>query len=127
MTRSPSSETYLYVLMNDIYSYFRRSVFLWVIFVDFNDEKNDFNNWHIKNVNFDLPCCPRSGSIYGPAYLLDEDVILVTLNYRLGAIGFLSTGDDAASGNAALKDMVKIKLKFTCEKIWYLHKNHSQS
>ena len=25
--------------------------------------------------------------IYGPAYFLDRDVVLVTINYRLGALG----------------------------------------
>ena len=28
-----------------------------------------------------------SGSEYGPDYFMDEDVILVTFNYRLGALG----------------------------------------
>lgn len=28
-----------------------------------------------------------SGDLYGPEYLLDRDVILVTLNYRLGPLG----------------------------------------
>ena len=41
---------------------------------------------------------------YGPERLLDEDVVLVTLNYRLGALGFLTTGDNAAPGNVGLLD-----------------------
>ena len=28
-----------------------------------------------------------AGSFYGPEHLLDEDIILVTVNYRLGPIG----------------------------------------
>lgn len=40
----------------------------------------------------------------GPDYLLDKDVILVTINYRIGVFGFLSTGDEEAPGNFALKD-----------------------
>ncbi len=36
--------------------------------------------------------------MYGPAYLLEENVVLVTFNYRLSSQGFLSTGDDAAPG-----------------------------
>ncbi|XP_071788163.1 cholinesterase-like [Asterias amurensis] len=32
------------------------------------------------------------------------DVILVTLNYRLNVIGFLTTGDEVSPGNAGLKD-----------------------
>lgn len=45
-------------------------------------------------------------SDYGPGYLLDEDVVLVTPNYRLGVLGFLSTGDAVSPGNYGLKDMV---------------------
>lgn len=28
-----------------------------------------------------------SGIMYGPNYLMDEDIVLVTINYRLGAFG----------------------------------------
>lgn len=31
--------------------------------------------------------------LYGPDYLLAENVILVTFNYRLGVLGFLNTGN----------------------------------
>ncbi|ODM95528.1 Esterase FE4 [Orchesella cincta] len=47
-----------------------------------------------------------AGSIYGPEYLLNHDIVLVTINYRLGPFGFLSTGDDASPGNQGLKDQV---------------------
>ncbi|KAF5307863.1 hypothetical protein FQR65_LT06595 [Abscondita terminalis] len=43
-------------------------------------------------------------SLYGPNILLDKDVVLVTVNYRLGALGFLSTEDDVVPGNNGLKD-----------------------
>ncbi|KDR18975.1 venom carboxylesterase-6-like [Zootermopsis nevadensis] len=43
---------------------------------------------------------------WGPQYLLDKDVVLVTFNYRLGALGFLSTADNIAPGNFGLKDQV---------------------
>ena len=43
-------------------------------------------------------------SLYGPEKLLDRDLVLVTLNYRLGVLGFLSTEDDHAPGNLALHD-----------------------
>ena len=36
--------------------------------------------------------------------LIDEDVILVTINYRLHALGFLSFGNDVVSGNMGLRD-----------------------
>nr|XP_018910007.1 PREDICTED: esterase E4-like isoform X3 [Bemisia tabaci] len=45
-----------------------------------------------------------AGSVYGPELLLDKDVVLVTINYRLGALGFLSTGDNAIPANLGLKD-----------------------
>lgn len=41
---------------------------------------------------------------YGPDVLLDENVVLVVANYRLGALGFLSTGDHVVPGNNGLKD-----------------------
>ncbi|KAK5641618.1 hypothetical protein RI129_010165 [Pyrocoelia pectoralis] len=46
------------------------------------------------------------GHAFGPDYLLDHDVVLVTLNYRLASLGFLSTGDKFAPGNNGLKDQV---------------------
>lgn len=39
-----------------------------------------------------------------PDFLLEQGVILVTLNYRLGILGFLSLGTPEYSGNMALKD-----------------------
>lgn len=45
--------------------------------------------------------------IHGPEYFMDtKKVILVTLAYRLGAFGLLSTGDLHAPGNLAFKDQV---------------------
>ncbi|XP_043523874.1 esterase E4-like isoform X1 [Frieseomelitta varia] len=43
---------------------------------------------------------------FGPQYLLDKDIVLVTINYRLGTLGFLNTGDSLAPGNMGLKDQV---------------------
>ncbi|XP_064554514.1 juvenile hormone esterase [Drosophila montana] len=42
----------------------------------------------------------------GPAHMMDRDCVLVTLNYRLGSLGFLATGSADAPGNAGLKDQV---------------------
>nr|AND78201.1 juvenile hormone esterase [Coccinella septempunctata] len=42
--------------------------------------------------------------IYGPDLLVAKDVLVVTLNYRLGVFGFLSTEDLASPGNYGLKD-----------------------
>ncbi|XP_066595962.1 esterase FE4-like [Prorops nasuta] len=45
-------------------------------------------------------------SLFGPQYLLDKDIVLVTVNYRLATLGFISTGDSLAPGNLGLKDQV---------------------
>uniref|UniRef100_A0A182ITJ1 Carboxylic ester hydrolase n=1 Tax=Anopheles atroparvus TaxID=41427 RepID=A0A182ITJ1_ANOAO len=43
--------------------------------------------------------------VLGPEYIMDTGrVILVTIQYRLGVLGFLATGDSAAPGNFGLKD-----------------------
>ncbi|KAJ4446940.1 hypothetical protein ANN_13642 [Periplaneta americana] len=47
-----------------------------------------------------------STDLYGPQYLLDKEIVLVTINYRLGPLGFLSTGDEVCPGNNGLKDQV---------------------
>lgn len=74
-----------------------------------------------------------NAEIYGPDFFLNDDVVLVTLNYRLGVmgkkfssffpfpagkfsstynnefkffLGFLCTGTEDAPGNAGLKDIV---------------------
>lgn len=47
-----------------------------------------------------------TSDVFGPDYLLMEDVILVTTNYRLGIFGFLTCDDPSLElfGNAGLKD-----------------------
>nr|AFL37259.1 esterase [Lygus lineolaris] len=45
-----------------------------------------------------------AGNVWGPSILLDRDVVLVTFNYRLGMMGFLSFGDSVMPGNNGLKD-----------------------
>lgn len=55
-------------------------------------------------------------SSYNPAYFLDNDVILVTSNYRLGPLGFLSTEDENCPGNFGLKDQAMV-LKWIQENI----------
>ncbi|XP_045772634.1 venom carboxylesterase-6-like isoform X1 [Maniola jurtina] len=44
------------------------------------------------------------GGGYSAVHLMDRDMVFVTLNYRLGPLGFLSTEDEVIPGNAGLKD-----------------------
>ncbi|KAF5277749.1 hypothetical protein FQR65_LT03729 [Abscondita terminalis] len=44
--------------------------------------------------------------VVGPEYLLDRDIVLVTVNYRVNVFGFFSLGNDDAAGNWGLKDQV---------------------
>lgn len=45
-----------------------------------------------------------SASDHSPHLLMERDVVLVTINYRIGAFGFLSLGTEEIPGNAGLKD-----------------------
>ncbi|OXA48909.1 Venom carboxylesterase-6 [Folsomia candida] len=47
-----------------------------------------------------------SGGFYGGKYFMEQSIVLVTINYRLGAFGFLNAGVKSARGNQALKDIV---------------------
>lgn len=42
--------------------------------------------------------------LYGPDFIIEKDTILVTMNYRLGVLGFLSLNSTLFSGNMGLKD-----------------------
>ncbi|XP_061387741.1 carboxylic ester hydrolase [Musca vetustissima] len=53
---------------------------------------------------------------YLPLSLLQEDVIVVTLNYRLGALGFLCLPEEGIWGNAGLKDQ-RLALQWIQENI----------
>lgn len=54
--------------------------------------------------------------LYGPDYFVDDGVIVVTINYRLGVLGFLSTNDINAPGNYGLKDCI-LALKWVQQNI----------
>lgn len=41
---------------------------------------------------------------HGPQYLMDRDLVLVTIQYRLGAFGFMAVGRADITGNQGLKD-----------------------
>lgn len=44
--------------------------------------------------------------LHGPDFLIDEEVIVVTVSYRTGVFGFLNTDDDFARGNMGAKDVL---------------------
>lgn len=44
--------------------------------------------------------------IFGPDFLIDENVIIVTINYRLGVFGFMSLGTEKYPGNIGLRDQI---------------------
>ena len=47
-----------------------------------------------------------SAEEYDPTPLVQEDVIVVTINYRLGGLGFLTFGNDIVSGNMGIRDQI---------------------
>ncbi|XP_001655125.2 esterase B1 [Aedes aegypti] len=49
-----------------------------------------------------------SSFFYNPIYFVQEGVVVVTLNYRLGPLGFLSFPSVGISGNAGLKDQLLV-------------------
>lgn len=48
----------------------------------------------------------KSRTLYGPKYLIRHDVILVTINYRVGPYGFMCLDIPEVPGNQGLKDQV---------------------
>lgn len=53
---------------------------------------------------------------YGADFLMEQCVILVTMNYRLGPLGFLSLAQPEFSGNMGLKDQ-QLALKWIQDNI----------
>ncbi|XP_075972495.1 uncharacterized protein LOC142974214 [Anticarsia gemmatalis] len=95
------------------------------------DEDCLFLNVYSPNVTSDA-CLPvlffihgggfKSGSgnvdSFGPDFFIRKDIVLVTINYRLDALGFLSLGTEEVPGNAGLKDQV-LALKWVQQNIKY--------
>lgn len=55
---------------------------------------------------------------YGPDFVIEDDVILVTFNYRLGPWGFASFDIKGYTGNMGLKDQ-QMALEWTHRNIKY--------
>ncbi|XP_028171041.1 esterase FE4-like [Ostrinia furnacalis] len=51
-------------------------------------------------------CGSGDDDVYGPEFLIQHNVILVTLNYRLEILGFLCLDTEDAPGNQGIKDQV---------------------
>uniref|UniRef100_A0A6P7G1D3 Carboxylic ester hydrolase n=1 Tax=Diabrotica virgifera virgifera TaxID=50390 RepID=A0A6P7G1D3_DIAVI len=57
-----------------------------------------------------------------PDFIMDQDVVYVSFNYRLSILGFLSTEDNVVSGNNGLKDQV-LALKWIKDNIKFFGGN----
>ncbi|XP_046675899.1 juvenile hormone esterase-like [Homalodisca vitripennis] len=57
-----------------------------------------------------------NSKIKGPDYFLESDIVVVTFNFRLGALGFLSLENEEVPGNAGLKDQT-LALKWVHDNI----------
>ena len=57
-----------------------------------------------------------AGDWYRPDFLLDFDLVVVSINYRLGALGFLSLDIPTMSGNQGLRDQA-LALKWVQDNI----------
>lgn len=57
-----------------------------------------------------------SAEMYGPDFLISQDNIVVSLQYRVGIFGFLNLGHVEYSGNMGLKD-IQLGLKWIFENI----------
>ncbi|XP_013167377.1 PREDICTED: juvenile hormone esterase-like [Papilio xuthus] len=67
--------------------------------------------------------CTGNGTIKtetGPDYLIENNVVIVTINYRLGVFGFLSLDIPEVAGNMGLKDIV-IALEWVNQNIVYFN------
>ena len=59
-----------------------------------------------------------STALYCPEHLLDHDIILVSINYRVGPLSFLTLENDELPGNLALRDQI-LALEWIQENIKY--------
>ena len=65
------------------------------------------------------------GIWYDPKYWMVHEIILVTVNYRVGPFGFLTLGNNQVPGNAGMLDQV-MALEWVIENIDQFGGNHEQ-
>ena len=56
--------------------------------------------------------------LFTPDYLIENDVAVININHRLGALGFLSTEDRELPGNYAMRDVITA-LEWVRDNIWF--------
>lgn len=86
---------------------------------DSNDPLDVIIDIHGGGLNFGSSTCYS-----GPHYLMDRDVLFVTINYRVGIFGFLSTEDEVVPGNNGMKDQV-MAIQWVNDNIGYFGGNPS--
>ncbi|OWF56350.1 cholinesterase 1-like isoform X2 [Mizuhopecten yessoensis] len=60
------------------------------------------------------------GAIFDGSALAAQDIVVVSINYRIGALGFLATGDADLPGNYGMLDIIAA-LQWTRDNIAYFH------
>lgn len=63
--------------------------------------------------------------VFGPDFLLSEDNIVVTVQYRVGIFGFMNLGLNEYSGNMGLKDQ-QLAMKWIYENIEHFSGNKNE-
>ncbi|KAJ9588465.1 hypothetical protein L9F63_018198, partial [Diploptera punctata] len=95
------------VLQNNEYKGNEDSLFLNIYTLQLPDNENELKKavmlW-IHGGGFGFGSGSRD--LHGADYLVEQDIVLVTINYRLGAFGFLSLPEAGVPGNNGLKDQV---------------------
>jgi carboxylesterase type B len=80
-----------------------------------SSSNDNLTSWTVENKNL-LPVLvfvhggeffAGSSQLYGPDRFMKEDVVLVTINYRLGLLGFLSNGEESLPGNYGILDQIE--------------------
>ncbi|KAG5882422.1 hypothetical protein JTB14_021690 [Gonioctena quinquepunctata] len=74
------------------------------VFTPIRPKSTDNNNLPVIFYIYGGGWMEGSSNVYLPDYMVQQDLIVVTFNYRSGIFGFLSTEDEASRGNYGLKD-----------------------